>query len=472
MALLMAVLLAQEPQFTGWDLARERVGHRVVADAILLNGGPSPLAEGKLVVVFYDRTLELKRSKLILVPRLEPGASTKLKIEVEQLPKFSRYEAFLQDGPHVWLFLGEDPARAPALRKREPARLELVSATPRDGGQTLVVRNIGEVDAGEPTAVAGATRIRLGGAVRGATEDAYHVPTADAVTKVVWLAAEGPSQTAKDVPQMAVTRFRTLRLTDGSARIEGVVRNGLPKPVEKATVTFKLGGKAVPVRLAGLAPGESRPFEAYAADVASLDAVSYDLEYSEGAATAPPSAPAAAVKRLSSRPIEIPRPKLPEPAPEAAPAPAAEAGMKVELRGLMVVEGYRTPKSNTYTGDVYLLRVLFTDGEGKPAKPNATFQVALLDGKNPPWKIQRIVGKPQWAVDAARVNNMSVEHTTMACDAKTGELWIGLIRTPGGTFEFQAQITLVVRGEGTWEWKGVGEKFEVPPRGPDKPDKK
>ncbi|HYF01136.1 MAG TPA: hypothetical protein VEJ18_19590, partial [Planctomycetota bacterium] len=305
MTLLLLALAAQEPQFTGFEFARERVGHKVVAEAALFNGLAKPLAEGRLVVVYFDRTLELKRSAAVAVPRLEPGATATLKIEVVQLPNFSRYEVYLQDGPQVWVFLGEDPLKPPVLKKREPARLEVVDAKPSDGALTLVVRNMGEIDAAEPTALlADGTRVRLADAVRAATEDTFSIPTSASLSKIAWLVAEGPSQaTPKDVPQIALRRFRTIRLTDGTARIEGVVRNGLEKAVEKVVVTFKLGARTVPIRIPGLMAGETRPFEIYVPEAGGLDAVSYDLEYAEGTPSGPPPGPGPVVKKLSSRPV-------------------------------------------------------------------------------------------------------------------------------------------------------------------------
>ena len=69
--MILAFLLAlQAPEFTRFEFARERVGHRVVADALLVNLQDADLADARVVVVYFDRDLELKRSKPVVVPRL------------------------------------------------------------------------------------------------------------------------------------------------------------------------------------------------------------------------------------------------------------------------------------------------------------------------------------------------------------------------------------------------------------------
>jgi len=104
-------------------------------------------------------------------------------------------------------------------------------------------------------------------------------------------------------------------------------------------------------------------------------------------------------------------------------------------------------------------------------KPNAEFQIALVDGKKEPWKIQRIVSPREWALDAARINNQTADAATMACDKKTGELWVGLVRTDGGEFTYKGEIRVEVKDEGTWVWRGMEGKFQSAPRSPDKLEK-
>ena len=62
-----------------------------------------------------------------------------------------------------------------------------------------------------------------------------------------------------------------------------------------------------------------------------------------------------------------------------------------------------------------------------------------------------------------------VADTTVASDKKTGDLWVAFIRTDPG-FDVRFDLTLEVKGAGTWVWKGInGEmEYKVAAKGPDK----
>jgi hypothetical protein len=481
-AFLLLALQEPELKFTKFDSARERVGHKVIADAVLFNGLESDLEELALIVVYYDRDLELKRSKSIPIASLPSGKSVPIKIEVEQLPNFNRYQVYLAGGGGKWLFHGEDVLHPPSIKKKDPAKLEVVEAGPGAAGEaTLVVRNVGQLDALEPTAHVsfdgGAkTRVRLAPSIEGASRDTFliQVPGAPAARSVqatlAWLAAEGPSQKDGEMRGVALRRFRTGRLTDGSVRVDGEVGNALDKAVDKVAVTFSIGAKTTVIPVPGtFKPGETRPFQAWVENCPTIDSVSYEVAFEsaekDAKAVAPPKLPSS--KRLESKGIELAGPKIP---PSAAPpkevAPPKETPkpeLRIELRGLLVAEGYFN-KANKYTGDVYFLRVAFLNEKGAIVKPNAEFQIALVKEKADPWKIQRIVTAREWGIDAARINNQTADATTIACDKKTGELWVGLLRTDGGEFAYQSEIKVEIKGEGTWLWKGLEGKYQAAPR--------
>jgi hypothetical protein len=468
---LLLLALQAAPEFTRFEFARERVGHRVVAEAQLVNLQEADLADARVVVVYYDRDLELKRSKPVAVPRLPSGKAVPVKIEVEQLPNFSRYRVYVDVAGRTWEYLGEDPTRSPVLRKAAPAKLSLVESKREDGALVVTVRNLGELEAREPVAVVGAARVRLAPELKGATEARFRVEAEGEVGAVAWTLADGPAQKdEKDGPQLALRGFRTAKLSDGSVRVEGAVRNGFERAVEKVVVTFKLGKTSVPLALPGaLAPGEVRPFEAYVADAGPLDGVGFELAYADGGKPGPVEGPRApSVRLLDSRPIEIARAKLPEPAQEEKPKADAKPSMQAAVTGLMEVKGFNTPKSGKYTGDVYYLKVAFTDAEGKPAKPNATLNAVMYDAGKEPWKVQRIATKEAWKVDAGKLNNLNAEPNLVVCDPKTGELWIGLVRTDGSGFTWKIDLTVTVREAGTWTFKGMAEKYEAPAKPPDK----
>src|SRR5205809_642905 len=65
-------------------------------------------------------------------------------------------------------------------------------------------------------------------------------------------------------------------------------------------------------------------------------------------------------------------------------------------------------------------------------------------------------------------------HNTIACDKKTGDLWVAFVRADPG-FDAKFDLTLEMKGVGTWIWKGVSSEseYKVAAKGPDKaPDKK
>src|SRR5688572_16176803 len=277
---LLLALASQEAElkFTKFDFARERVGLRVIADAALFNGLETDLEELSLIVVYYDRDLELKRSKTVAIASLPSGKTVPVKIEVEQLPNFNRYQVYLAGGGGKWLFHGEDVLHPPSLKRKEPAKLEVVEARMAAGDVTLIVKNVGQLDALEPTALisfdGGAkTRVRLAPSIEGASRDTFlvTVPGAPAARTVqaalAWLTAEGPSQKEGEMRGVALRRFRTGRLTDGAVRVDGEVGNALDKAVDKVAVTFTIGSKTSVISVPGiLTAGETRLFEAYVAD--------------------------------------------------------------------------------------------------------------------------------------------------------------------------------------------------------------
>lgn len=494
-AALLVVLSAalQEPElkFTKFDFARERVGHKVVADAVLFNGLESDLDDLAVIVVYYDRDLELKRSATFAIASLPSGKSAPLKIEVAQLPNFSRYEVFVAGGGGKWLFHGADPLHPPSIRRREPAKLEVAEArstplvAPGDANVTLVIRNLGELDALEPTALiafdgAARTRVRLAPSMQGASRDTYLVtvpgaPAHRAVqATVAWLVAEGPMQKDGDLRGVALRRFRTGRLSDGSVRVDGEVGNALDKLVDKVAVTFTIGSKTAVVPVPGLLKaGEVRAFEAYVPDCPTIDSVAYVVAFESAAKDAVAGAPprTSTSRRLDSKTIELAGPKLPPSTslPKEPPMKAPERPkLRVELRGLLVAQGTYSTKLNKHTGDVYFLRLAFLDAAGKTVRPEAELEITLSEEKKEPLKVQRSANARAWGAEAARITNDNADGATMACDRKTGELWVGLFRTDQ-EFNHKADIRVTVKDEGTWTWTGVGGKFLSAPRSPDLP---
>jgi hypothetical protein len=498
-ALCAAAQAEPAPEFTKFDFARERVGHKLIADATLANPLAADLADVRVTAIYYDQDRELRRSKPVTLPKVARGAAVSFKVEADQVPNFNRYEVYVEYAGKTKAYVGNDPLKPPALKKAAPPKLSALHAKdtppatfPGDVAVALTVRNLGESEAHEPTAVltflggsgvVHTARVRLEPTVGAGHEDAYlltvpGVPNYAAMRAgLAWLAAEGPTLAEGGAPprELGLGKVRVVRLTDGSARITGLLRNGLEKTVQNVLVTFRLGRVSAALTAEGpLKPGAQRAFEVYAPEGPAFDAIGYDLKFEEaadGAKEVPPPPAPTARRTESRRVLEVGSVKIPD-APAARPEGEASKGTpKVELRGLMVVEGnyYRQGDSNKYTGDVYLLRLLMTDEKGNKWEPTPTITLVVYNGKEPYTRVQRIVTKESWRTDASRINGQTVAANTIACDRKTGELWVAFVRTDGPAFEPRADITITLRDVGTWTWKGMGreQKFESAPRSPD-----
>ena len=143
---------------------------------------------------------------------------------------------------------------------------------------------------------------------------------------------------------------------------------------------------------------------------------------------------------------------------------------QIELKGAMRFDGisFKQGQSTKYSGDTYLLKLLFSDEKGA-IQPTPTLNFVVYNGQEPYKKVQRIVTREQWKADASRIGKDNVADNTIACDRKTGELWVAFVRADPG-FDPRIDLTLEIKGLGTWIWKGldVESKFEAPAKGPDK----
>jgi len=152
-----------------------------------------------------------------------------------------------------------------------------------------------------------------------------------------------------------------------------------------------------------------------------------------------------------------------------------KATATIELKGCMKVEGisFKQGEATKYTGDTFLLKLLFKDEKGNAFQPTPTLNFIVYNGQEPYKKVQRVVAKEQWKADVAKINKQTVADNTIAADKATGELWVAFVRCE---FNPRADLTLEIKGVGTWVWKGLevdeGSKYEAAAKGPDKPAKK
>ncbi len=149
---------------------------------------------------------------------------------------------------------------------------------------------------------------------------------------------------------------------------------------------------------------------------------------------------------------------------------------KIEIKGLWKVDGisFKQGQSTKYSGDTYLVMMNFTDEKGGAWQPTPTMNFVVYNGQEPYKKVQRIITREQWKADVAKINKDTVADNTVACDKKTGDLWVAFVRADPG-FDTKFDLTLEVKGTGTWIWKGVYSdvEYKAAAKGPDKtPDKK
>jgi hypothetical protein len=480
------------PEFTKFEFIRERIAHKVLVEGVLANTSGAELADVKLTSIYYDGNRELRRSKTAHIAKVGSGAKADFTLEADQVPNFTRYELYVEYGGTTRLYGGDEKAPMPALRKAAGPNLALVSSKdalpssfPGDVVLAVTVKNDGGSPADEPTVVLGfkvrgqeqLVRVVLDRAIAAGNEDSFEVTLHDMEaytsyeSRVTFVFVEGPrpADPPPNVKELVVRSLRMVRMADGSGRVTGSFKNGLGIAVGEVSATFQLGKTDVPFTLPGtMAPGETRPFELYVPSCPAFDGGGgYDVGFKE----VPKAEPAAtvrapSVKKTGTRTVETRQIKLPPlPAKDKNNDPELNAKTRIKdyamgVRGLMYVPGSYL-NNGKYTGDVYLMRMIFLDDDGKPMKPTPTINMTVYNKDHPWGKVQRIVGKEMWNIDASKINSGNVADNTVACDKKTGELWVAFVRTDGPNFEPKADMTVVIPDLGTWSWKGLGGKFEV-----------
>jgi len=488
--LLLALLRPQDtkpPEFVKFEMARKRVGHKVVTDAALRNAGTAELADLKATVLYFEGDREMRRSKPTAVPKIPPGATVAFKIEAEQVPNFTRFDLYLESAGATRLYPGTAPAPLPRLQGPGRASVSVVSS--RLGPPlTVVVRNTGGTAADEPTAAltfrnaSGSAmrqlRVRLEKTLPPLAEETYEIAVPDVAgaasvdATVAWQGSDEFSlpEQAGGARDLTIQQCRAVRLTDGTARVSGILANGSPTGVDRIAVRFRLGTFDAPYEApGGLKAGESRPFVFYVPACPAFDALSFELSFegakSPAAAPAPPASRRTATRRVEGEAVKLPPPP-PKAAEDLARPPGAPKPPSVGIRGLLVSEG-SYGKGGKYSGDVYLMRMTFTDGAGKPFQPDATIRFTLYDGDKEVRKAQRSVTREGWGTDAARVNGRELEMDTIAYDKKAQELWVAVHWTDQAFKKPRADITVEIPNVGTYTFPGVDRDWAAAPRWPD-----
>jgi hypothetical protein len=496
LTLLFALSFQEAPEFSKFEFSRERVGHKITVDAMLDNPNRADLADLTLVVVFFDGAREVKRSSEARVAKVAGRGSAPVKLDVEQVAKFDRYEVALTLDGRTLTYVGRDVARpavydAPPPQDAKPANLEIGAhkdtppkTFPGDVVVELTVKNAGDgaVEAREPTAIltfvdksaapVRKSRVRLADAVGSGAEDVFELTLskipdyAMMKAEIVWQAADlgVPAEPFTKDANLEVGQCRLVRFTDGALRVTGKLRNGHPKSVHNVKVTFKLGTASFPFYAGGTLKADAvRDFEFFVPDCPPCDGYSYAISHEDGDAPEEPKAETPPfVRRVSHKEGAA----APKPPPGKPADPPAKAGtMTVEVKGLKWVEGY-TMVNKKYSGDVAFLRIVVRDADGKPTQPTGKFTAVLTEGTTPRGQVTRYVKKESWSLDAAKIDAKNVSHDIVAFDKATGELWLGLVRADKLWMELKLDVTLAIDKVGTWEWKGLDDKFEAKPKGP------
>lgn len=500
LALALALVASAQdaaPEFTKCDVAREKTFQKTTAEMALQNPLGPALKNVRLTIIFYDRDLELKRSEPAVVGDLASGGKATATIVTLRVPKFNRFDVRLDhDGGRIFYEANADHP-VPVLKKAPPANLSIQlrpparpASFPADLRFTAVVKNAGEGEAREPTAVIGflggpakQVRVHLAEKIEPGAQDTFEVfipecPEFRSVeTSIVWLdeVLRFPPGRLTNALEVQLGRLRLGRLSDGCLIATGAVRNGIPSTIGQIEIVYELEGRQHPCKVPGnIAAAEVRPFRFFIDDAApKITRYGYSVGFSElpgkTASTYPPIAAARRVEHkagvvkieIAAKPVEEEsKAEFLSDAPKGPP-------VTVELKGLGWVEGYYL-KNGDYTGDVAFLGVVIRDDKGELIQPTGSVVATLYNGNKLIKRATRPIQKAAWSRDANRMHSKNVSDTAVAWDAKKKMLWVGLARTAGNTDALRADIKVDLKRVGVWRWKGLkGREFQRPPRGPD-----
>jgi hypothetical protein len=324
------------PEFTRFEMTRTRIGNVVTAQAVVRNAASRELTDVQLTMVFFDHDQEIRRSKPAKIAKIAAGGTAPVTLEAERVPNFDRYQVIVEIGKERIVYYGRDPASPPSLKneapaKPEPTKLDVASMEetpplnfPGEATLLLKVRNAGTVPAWEPTAIVSlrkpngtavkTARVRLADAIEARSEDTFELTLpqcpnyAAARVTTAWL------QRRLVVPPGELTQARELelgsvklsRFTDGTLRVNGKVRNGLPGPIGDVTLSFKFGSVAAPHALAGRMESQAvRDFEFFVPGCPDVEAYTVDYGYAPASeATAARAEPIPKVKRTDHRVLD------------------------------------------------------------------------------------------------------------------------------------------------------------------------
>ena len=496
---LAFVVSAQDafPEFTKFDVAREKTFQKTTAEIALQNPLGPPLKNVRLTIIFYDRDLEVRRSATTSLGDLSSNGTKTVTLATLRVPKFNRFDIRLDhDGGRIFYEANADHP-IPILKRAPPARLSMIlrpparpASFPADLTFTAVVRNAGEGEAREPTAVIGflggpekLVRVHLADKIEAGSQDTFEVmipncPRFESVeTSIVWLeeVLRFPVGKLTTALEVQFGRMRLGRLSDGCVVATGAIRNGIPSTIGEIDIVYELQGRQHPCRIPGtVAAAEVRPFRFFIDDAApKITSFRYTVGFSELGGKAVSTSPAIPRARRTAHAagtvkVEVAaKPVEQETAAEFLRSAPKGPPVTVELKGLGWIEGYYL-KNGKYTGDVGFLGIVFRDDKRKLIQPTGSVVATLYNGNKLMKRATRPFPKEAWRRDANRMHSKNVSDKAVAYDRKEKMLWVGMARMPGSFEELRADIKVTVKGVGVWRWTNLkGKSFQRPPRGPD-----
>jgi hypothetical protein len=151
------------------------------------------------------------------------------------------------------------------------------------------------------------------------------------------------------------------------------------------------------------------------------------------------------------------------------PKPSEKKGaVTVEVCGLTWIDGY-TMVNKKFSGWTSFLRIAIKDADGKPMQPTGKFTAQLSDANNKSLgAVQRFVKKDSFGLDALKIEPKNADAGIVAYDKKTGELWIGIVKIDSTLEALAIDAKLELDKIGTWEWKGLADKYAAKAKPADK----
>ena len=352
------------------------------------------------------------------------------------------------------------------------------SAFPGDALVTFTVTNASTVPGREATAklTLGSTvfRVRLGDVDAGA-EDVFEVkvpkcPEYKGVKiEPLWLTEVGnvPLGDFKDDENVDIAQIRLIRFSDDSLRITGKARNGTKAPIKGVKAKLRFSDSAAQVEIASMAAGATCDFELWMEKCPNGFAYNYGINYESVTELKDAgSPPAPEVRRTAHKDGPAPdvtrKPDDKKPddkKPEKKEDKKSDA-LTIEVRGLTWVEGY-TMINKKYSGWVSFLKIAIRDGDGKAVQPTGKFTASCFEGKESRGAVTRFLKKESYGSDASKIDSKNAAPEITAFDKTGNEVWFGIIRTDRTLDGLKLDVKIELDKLGTWEWKGLEDKFEA-----------